>query len=169
MLAIRLQRTGRKGHAQYRVIVQDSRFSPKSGRVVASLGNYDPHTKLANINAELAVKYLTNGAQPSDRTALIFKDAGVKLPKWYSAQPSNKKTTKNPEKLRKNRPAAPEAPAGEEKPAEQPAEETTDQPITEPAVQDQKITAAEPESPAETETIGSEAAPKPAETPDPKA
>jgi hypothetical protein len=35
MLAIRMQRTGRKGHAMFRVVVQDSRLTPSSGRVVA--------------------------------------------------------------------------------------------------------------------------------------
>lgn len=104
MLAIRLQRTGRKGHPQYKVIVQDSRFSPKSGKVVFYLGDYNPHTKHANINKEAAETYLKNGAQPSDRAAAIIKDAGVKLPKWYKASARQQKTIKNPEKLRKNRP-----------------------------------------------------------------
>ena len=44
MLAIRMQRTGRKGHAMFRVVVQESRLTPTSGRVVAMLGSYDPHS-----------------------------------------------------------------------------------------------------------------------------
>jgi small subunit ribosomal protein S16 len=40
-----MQRTGRRGHAMFRVIVQDSHRSPTSGKVVAFLGSYDPHTK----------------------------------------------------------------------------------------------------------------------------
>ncbi len=114
MLAIRLQRTGRKGHSQYRVIVQDSRFSPKSARVVQYLGSYNPHTKEANIDVEASTKYLKNGAQPSDRVASILKESGVKLPKWYSPTPTKKRSTKNPEKLRKNRPADAEKPAQDE-------------------------------------------------------
>ncbi len=49
MLAIRMQRTGRKGSAQFRVVVQDSRKTPTSGNIVALVGNYDPHAKVTNI------------------------------------------------------------------------------------------------------------------------
>ena len=52
MLAIRMQRTGRKGHAMFRMVVQDSRQTPTSGRVVATLGSYDPHTKTSTLNKE---------------------------------------------------------------------------------------------------------------------
>ena len=65
MLVIRMQRTGRKGHAQFRVVVQDSRRTPTSGRIVAALGNFDPHTKTANLDKEKASFYLEHGAQPS--------------------------------------------------------------------------------------------------------
>lgn len=115
MLAIRLQRTGRKGHAQFRMIVQDSRRSPSSGRVVANLGNYNPHTKETNLDKDLATKFLTDGAQPSDRAARILKADGVKLPSWVKIVDSAEKKIKNTEKLRKNRPA--EEPVAEEAPA----------------------------------------------------
>jgi small subunit ribosomal protein S16 len=105
MLAIRLQRKGRKGHAQFRVIVQESRLSPKSGRVVANLGSYDPHTKVATLDTEKAEFYLSNGAQPSERVARLFKSEKVKLPDWVSIVDSQKRTIRNPEKLRKNQPA----------------------------------------------------------------
>lgn len=105
MLAIRMQRTGRKGHAQFRVVVQDSRLTPTSGRVVAGLGSYNPHTKEANIDLEKAALYLSNGAQPSDRVAVLLKKEGVKLPEWVQVGGKKQKTTKNSDKLRKNRPA----------------------------------------------------------------
>ena len=82
MLVIRMQRTGRKGHAQFRVVVQDSRRTPTSGRVVARLGSYDPHTKTATLDKEKAGYYLEHGAQPSDRVARLLKSEGVKLPDW---------------------------------------------------------------------------------------
>lgn len=130
MLAIRLQRTGRKGHAQFRMIVQDARRSPSSGRVVEVLGNYNPHTKETNIDKDKAATYLSNGAQPSDRAARILKGDGVKLPAWVRIVKVTKKTTKNPEKLRKNQPETPaeepvEAPVAEESAdsTEQPPEE----------------------------------------------
>jgi len=113
MLAIRLQRTGRSGHTQFRVIVQDSHFSPSKGRVVAYLGNYDPHTKTAQIDSEKASQYLTNGAQPSDRVARLLQKEGVKLPDWVKLEQQQTGGTKNPEKRRSTRPAEPEAPAPE--------------------------------------------------------
>jgi small subunit ribosomal protein S16 len=110
MLAIRLQRTGRKGYAQFRVVVQDARRSPSSGRVVANLGSYNPHSKAVVINKELAESYLTNGAQPSPRVVSLLASQGVKLPDWVNKTNNEKqKTTRNPEKLRKNQPEQPEA------------------------------------------------------------
>ncbi len=102
MLAIRLQRTGRHGHAQYRVVVQDSHQSPKSGKVVARLGSYDPHTKTNTIDTEKAKFYLDHGAQPSDRVVGLLSGEGVKMPSWVSVAEPRKRTTRNPEKLRKN-------------------------------------------------------------------
>lgn len=113
MLAIRLQRTGRKGHAQYRVVVQDSHRSPLSGNVVEYLGSYNPHSKATILDTEKAQKYLDNGAQPSDRVVGLLKKEGVKLPKWVEVSAPGKRTTRNPEKLRKNQP---EKPAEEAKP-----------------------------------------------------
>jgi len=128
MLAIRLQRLGRKGYATYRLAVQESQRHPSSGRVVAYVGSYNPHTKAANVQAELAQKYLDNGAQPTPRVVKLLKDAGVKLPKWVSQPETGKqKTVRHAEKLRKNQPKE-EAPAEEpaEEPEEAPAEETTE-------------------------------------------
>ncbi|USN95360.1 MAG: 30S ribosomal protein S16 [Candidatus Nomurabacteria bacterium] len=119
MLVIRLQRTGRKGHAQFRVVVQDSRRTPTSGRVVAKIGHYDPHTKQIVINKEQAQYYLDHGAQPTDRVALLLKKEGVKLPKWVTLPAKQEGKIRNPEKLRKNQPKEETAP-------EQPKEDTED-------------------------------------------
>ena len=126
MLAIRLQRVGRKGYPVYRLAVQESRRHPSSGRVVAYAGTYNPHTKAANVQVEVAQKYLDNGAQPTPRVVKLLADAGVKLPNWVQ-QPSadKKKTLKNAEKLRKNQPKEPVAEVEEEAPAEEVSEETT--------------------------------------------
>ncbi len=147
MLAIRLQRTGRKGHAQYRVIVQDSRLTPTSGRVVYRLGNYDPHAKVLNIDKEKADFYLKNGAQPSDRMARLLQKEGLKLPDWVTVSAPVERKLRNPEKLRKNRPAdapAPEAPAAEDVEA---APEAT--------VEEKPVEEAKPEADAEGETASS--------------
>ena len=122
MLTIRMQRTGRKGHAMFRVVVQDSRVTPTSGKVVALLGSYDPHAKTATFDKDKAVTFLENGAQPSDRVVSLFKKEGVKLPKWVADPAKKEGKLRNPEKLRKNQPkeeaVAAEEPASEEKPAE---------------------------------------------------
>lgn len=113
MLAIRLQRLGRKAYPVYRLAVQESQRHPSSGRVVAYVGSYNPHTKDANINVEMAQKYLDNGAQPTPRVVKLLKDADVKLPKWVKEFDTSKtKAIRNTEKLRKNQPKA-EAPVAE--------------------------------------------------------
>lgn len=112
MLAIRMQRTGRKGHAMFRVVVQDARLTPTSGKVVALLGSYDPHAKTAVLDKAKAEKFLQNGAQPSDRVASLLQGEGVKLPSWVSVNGAKAGKLRNPEKLRKNQPK--EAPAAEE-------------------------------------------------------
>jgi len=105
MLAIRLQRIGRKGYPVYRLAVQESQRHPSSGRVVAYVGSYNPHTKEATIQVETAQKYLDNGAQPTPRVVKLLKDAGVKMPKWVKETTADKqKSIKNVEKLRKNQP-----------------------------------------------------------------
>ena len=125
MLAIRLQRLGRKAYPVYRLAVQESQRHPSSGRVVAYVGSYNPHTKDANVQVELAQKYLDNGAQPTPRVVKLLKAAGVKLPKWVKEFEGGKeKTVRNAEKLRKNQPKE-EAPV-EEAPAEAPAEAATE-------------------------------------------
>ena len=137
MLAIRMQRTGRKGHAQFRMVVQDSRRTPSSGNIVASLGSYNPHTKEAKLDVEKATTFLNNGAQPSDRVAALLQKEGIKMPSWVVVRTNKERTIRNSEKLRKNQPAAEivEEPVVEEAPeeAEAPSEvievvpETTDE------------------------------------------
>ncbi len=135
MLVIRMQRVGRKGHAQFRVVVQDSRRTPTSGKLVATLGHHNPHTKETVVNKEKAQFYLDHGAQPTSRVALLLKGEGVKLPKWVKIDTSKQRAVRNADKRRSTRPAeeaaeeavetpAEEAAAGEAAPeAEAPAEE----------------------------------------------
>lgn len=117
MLAIRLQRLGRKGYPTYRLAVQESQRHPSSGRVVAYVGSYNPHTKESTVQVELAQKYLDNGAQPTPRVVKLLKEAGVKLPKWVvEPQADKQKSIRNADKLRKNQPkeeVVEEAPAEE--------------------------------------------------------
>lgn len=122
MLAIRLQRLGRKGYPTYRLAIQESRRHPSSGRVVAYVGSYNPHTKESSLNTEKIEFYLSNGAQPTPRVAKLLKENKVKLPEWVVLKEKKSSQVKNAEKLRKNRPVEEEV--AEEAPAtEEPAEE----------------------------------------------
>ena len=81
---------------------------------------------------------MEHGAQPSDRVARLLKSEGVKLPKWVKLESTKARDIRNPEKLRKNRPAEEAAPSEksvEEAPVEQAdnaAEETTETPEAQP-------------------------------------
>ena len=110
MVSIRLQRTGRRRHAQFRVVVQDSRRTPTSGRVIANLGFYNPHTKEHAVDLEKAAVYLQNGAQPSERMVKFFIDNKVALPAWIKPPKQKAKVIRHPDKLRRNRPVTAEEP-----------------------------------------------------------
>ena len=151
MLVIRLQRTGRKGHAMFRIVVQDSRRSPSSGKVVARLGSFDPHTKNVLLDKEKASLYLSNGAQPSDRLIKILKDQGIKLPNWVNKSLPKKKTVKNPEKRRSTAPPKPKV--------ETPAEEVVEPTMAEAEAPDAEVDV------EDTDTTEESAAEAPAEQP----
>ena len=75
---IRLRRMGQKKNPIYRIIVADSR-SPRNGRFIEEIGTYNPNTdpSVFKIDEELAKKWLTNGAQPTDVVAKLLKVAGI--------------------------------------------------------------------------------------------
>jgi small subunit ribosomal protein S16 len=159
MLVIRMQRTGRKGHAQFRVVVQDSRRTPTSGRVVAPLGSYNPHTKETTLDKEKAAFYLEHGAQPSDRVVRLLQAEGVKLPSWVKTAEQKSGKIRNPEKLRRNQPEQ-EAPAEEAAPVEEPAEAPVEEAAETPAVEEAADTPAAdaPAEEATTEEVAEEPA-----------
>ena len=114
MLAIRLQRNGRKGLPIYRIVVQEAQRHPLSGRIVAQVGSYNPHTKATVLDKEKTQKYLDNGAQPSSRVVRILKEQGVKLPKWVQEPAQKSAKAKHADKLRKNQPKEEPVVAAEE-------------------------------------------------------
>ena len=147
MLAIRMRRTGRKGHAQFRVIVQDSRFHPSSGRVVAYLGNYDPHSKQSNFDKEKLESYLANGAQPSLRVIKLLKIEKIKLPDWVKEPAPKQKAVRNPDKRRSTRPPQEQAAEGSAGQAEGAPEPVAKAPAEEaPASEESAEPAAEPQA-----------------------
>ncbi len=81
MLKIRLQRIGRKKKPCYRIVVADSR-SPRDGKYKEKIGTYSPllpreDAKRILINAERAVYWLKNGAQPSERVEKFFNNLKI--------------------------------------------------------------------------------------------
>ena len=75
---IRLKRMGAKKAPFYRVIVADSR-SPRDGRFIDTIGTYNPLTTPAEIklNEESAIKWLNNGAIPTDTVKNLFSKTGI--------------------------------------------------------------------------------------------
>lgn len=75
---IRLQRHGRKGYAFFHIVAADSR-APRDGKFIEKLGVYNPNTNPATIDIDFdsAVKWLENGAQPTDTCRAILSYKGV--------------------------------------------------------------------------------------------
>lgn len=75
---IRLRRMGAKKAPFYRIVVADSRY-PRDGRFIEEIGYYDPtkDPSVIKVNEELAKKWLSTGAQPTDTVAKLLKIAGV--------------------------------------------------------------------------------------------
>lgn len=99
-----MQRKGRKGHAMFRMVVQDSRYTPTSGKVVAYLGSYDPHNKEVIIDKEKASFYLEHGAKPSQRIIGILRNEKVDLPAWVADIKPRSGSIRFPDKRRSTTP-----------------------------------------------------------------
>ena len=78
MLKIRLRRVGKKKKPAYRIVVADSR-SPRDGRFVEIIGQYDPLTDPATINvdAEKVRDWMRKGAQPSESVEKLLQRKGI--------------------------------------------------------------------------------------------
>jgi small subunit ribosomal protein S16 len=75
---IRLTRVGATKQPAYRLVVADSR-SARDSRSLETIGHYNPRTDPIElkIDAERAQKWLSQGAQPSDTVARLFRSAGI--------------------------------------------------------------------------------------------
>lgn len=88
MVKLRLKRMGKKGAPFYRIVAADSR-SPRDGRFIEEIGTYNP-TKAeekVTLDKELAKKWLSNGAQPTDTVRSILSHEGV-LKEMHEAKSS---------------------------------------------------------------------------------
>jgi len=78
MVKIRLNRMGAKRQPFYRIVVADSR-SPRDGRFIEIVGNYDP-TKdpaIINVDEEKVMAWIKNGAQPTDTVRSLLSKKGI--------------------------------------------------------------------------------------------
>ena len=75
---IRLKRLGQKKAPFYRIVVADSRTA-RNGQSIDEIGTYDPTKDPSeyHVDAELAQKWLSTGAQPTETVSKIFKAAGI--------------------------------------------------------------------------------------------
>ena len=78
MVRIRLTRVGATKQPSYRFVVADAR-SARDGRSLDTLGHYDPRQEPVSIHvdAEKAAKWLSQGAQPSETVARLFRKVGI--------------------------------------------------------------------------------------------
>ena len=78
MVKLRLKRMGKKGAPFYRIVAADSR-SPRDGRIIEEIGTYNPMKAedKVTLNKELALKWLANGAKPTDTVRSLLSHEGV--------------------------------------------------------------------------------------------
>lgn len=87
---LRLRRMGSKKRPFYRVVAADSR-SPRDGRFIEEIGYYNPITEPADIkiNEEIALKWLKNGAEPTDTVRDLFSKQGI-MKKFHESKMTKK-------------------------------------------------------------------------------
>ena len=75
---LRLTRVGKKKQPQYRIVAADSR-SPRDGRFIEILGHYDPRQdpSTLTVDNDKVVKWLSEGAQPTERVAKLLEISGA--------------------------------------------------------------------------------------------
>ncbi len=78
MVKIRLRRQGLKKQASYRLVAADKE-APRDGRFLEILGSYNPRTNpfTFEVKEDRIYHWLSNGAQPSESVAKLFKSTGL--------------------------------------------------------------------------------------------
>lgn len=91
---IRLTRIGRHKDPFYRIVAADSRM-PRDGRYIEQIGTYDPKQGIENakIDEEIAMKWLAQGATPSDSVRAMFSKKGI-MTKHAESKKAAKKEAK---------------------------------------------------------------------------
>ncbi len=84
---LRLTRVGKKKQPQYRIVAADAR-SPRDGRFIEIVGQYNPRTEPSTLLVDnpKAVKWLSQGAQPTERVRKLLEISGA----WADYQGAKK-------------------------------------------------------------------------------
>jgi len=82
---------GDKGRPFYRVVVADSK-SPRDGKVVDTLGTFNPlvEENSINVNKDLTLDWIKKGAKPTDTARAVLVKAGVLEKRQYKPKPNAK-------------------------------------------------------------------------------
>lgn len=90
MVKLRLKRMGKKGRPFYRIVAADSR-SPRDGRFIEELGTYNPllESDKVVLKKEAVMKWLNNGAQPSETVRSILSKEGL-MKEFHEAKMAKK-------------------------------------------------------------------------------
>ncbi len=78
MVRMRLRRVGSKKNAIWRIVVADKR-SPRDGRTIETIGQYNPQTEpsLITIDEERAKHWLEHGAKPTRTVSHLLRTKGI--------------------------------------------------------------------------------------------
>jgi small subunit ribosomal protein S16 len=134
MLKIRLQRTGRRNQAQFRVVLTDSKNGPKSGRFKEILGSYEPKSGSVELKKDRIQYWLSVGAQTSGTVHNFLVDQKIVDGKKVNVLPQKSPVVKEVSEEEAQTEAAPAESAeetSEEKTEEAPTEESKEEEATE--------------------------------------
>ena len=85
---IRLTRLGSRHKPVYRIVASDSR-RPRDGQYIELIGTYNPAGEEVKVNEEVALKWLNQGALPTDTVRNIFSKKGI-MTKFAESKKGNK-------------------------------------------------------------------------------
>jgi small subunit ribosomal protein S16 len=153
MLKIRLARGGAKKRPYYSIVVADS-HSPRDGRFIEKVGNYNPLLKKddpnrVNLKVERLQDWIAKGAQPTDRVARFLAAEG--LAKWEhgnnptKGKPGKKSEERAAERAQREEDLKAAAAEAAARPAPEPEPEAIEEPAAEP-VAEEPVAEAAPEA-----------------------
>lgn len=119
MLNIRLQRTGKRGQAYFRIIIAEHTKKPKGG-VLELLGSYDPHKKELKVEKDRVEYWMSKGAQISPTVNNLLVNQKV----WDRPKMESWKAKKKEASAQASAPKV-ETPEAKEAEKTEPVEETT--------------------------------------------